>query len=101
MELNETITTLEVTAKSKKKSQEKKWNKKISDYNNYLEEYLKHYKKAIKGNAVSLSTYPYFKLKFEYSNIKLNMAIKEGLLTKKQQAAIFKIQSKIVNMCIK
>ena len=38
----------------------------------YVKEYLKHYKKSLKGNSISLSKYPYFKLKSESLNKKLN-----------------------------
>ena len=99
MEKNKTINILNVT-KKKEELTLNKWDKKLNDYNYYVKEYLKHYKKSLKGNSISLSKYPYFKLKSESLNKKLNKGIKKELLTKKQQTTIFKIRKKIVNTCI-
>lgn len=56
-------------------------------------------KKSLKGNSVSLSKYPYLKVKSESLSKKLNKGIEKELLTKKQVSKVFKIQKKIVNAC--
>ena len=88
-----------VTVKEKENQVCDKWNKKIQDYDNYVKEYLKNYKKSLQKNTVSLSKYPYMKIKSEAINKKLNKAMDNGLLTKTQIKKILKIQLKIVNKC--
>jgi di/tripeptidase len=88
-----------VTVKEKENQVCDKWNKKIQDYDNYVKEYLKNYKKSLQKNTVSLSKYPYMKIKSEALNKKLNKAMDNGLLTKTQIKKILKIQLKIVNKC--
>lgn len=88
-----------VTVKEKENQVCDKWNKKIQDYDNYVKKYLKNYKKSIQKNTVSLSKYPYMKIKSETINKKLNKAMDNGLLTKTQIKKFFKIQLKIVNKC--
>ncbi|SFF09495.1 hypothetical protein [Flavobacterium xueshanense] len=88
-----------VTVKEKENQVCDKWNKKIQDYENYVKEYLKNYKKSLQKNTVSLSKYPYMKIKSEALNKKLNKAMDNGLLTKTQIKKILKIQLKIVNKC--
>lgn len=88
-----------VTVKEKENQVFDKWNKRLQDYDNYVKEYLKNYKKSLQGNTVSLSKYPYMKIKSEALNKKLNKAMDKGLLTKNQVKRILKIQLKIVNKC--
>lgn len=88
-----------VTVKEKENQVFDKWNKRLQDYDNYVKEYLKNYKKSLQGNTVSLSKYPYMKIKSEALNKKLNKAMDKGLLTKNQIKRILKIQLKIVNKC--
>ena len=88
-----------VTVKEKENQVCDKWNKKIQDYDNYVKEYLKNYKKSLHKNTISLSKYPYMKIKSEALNKKLNKAMDNGLLTKTQIKKILKIQLKIVNKC--
>ncbi|MBP6182942.1 MAG: hypothetical protein KA461_13410 [Flavobacterium sp.] len=76
-----------------------KWVKRVDDYANYAKEYLTHYKKSLKGNSISLSKYPYMKVKWEALSIKLEKAKKRELLTDKQIKKILKIQMKIINTC--
>lgn len=99
MKKNETISIQNVLEKNKEELILDKWDKKLNDYNNYVKEYLIHYKKSLKGNSVSLSKYPYLKVKSESLSKKLNKGIEKELLTKKQVSKVFKIQKKIVNAC--
>ncbi|SEG39741.1 hypothetical protein [Flavobacterium urumqiense] len=76
-----------------------KWNKRVDDYENYVKEYITHYKKSLKGNSISLSKYPYMKVKWEALGLKLDKAKKKELLTNKQMKKVLRIQLKIVNTC--
>ncbi|MFE3869464.1 hypothetical protein ACFX5E_15475 [Flavobacterium sp. LS2P90] len=76
-----------------------KWDKRVGDYENYVKEYITHYKKSLKGNSVSLSKYPYIKVKWEALGLKLDKAQKKELLTNKQIKKVLRIQLKIVNTC--
>ena len=82
-----------------KKKLTTKWNKRLDDYENYTIEYIKQYKKSLKGNAISLSKYPYMKAKSEALCEQLNTAQDKDLLSKKQLKRISKIQMKMVNAC--
>lgn len=99
MKKNETISIQNVLEKNKEEIIVNKWDKKLNDYNNYVKEYLIHYKKSLKGNSISLSKYPYLKVKSESLSKKLNRGIEKELLTKKQLTKVFKIREKIVNAC--
>jgi hypothetical protein len=99
MKKNDTISIQNVLEKNKEEIILNKWDKKLNDYNNYVKEYLIHYKKSLKGNSISLSKYPYLKVKSESLSIKLNRGIEKELLTKKQLTKVFKIREKIVNAC--
>ena len=76
-----------------------KWDKRVDDYENYVKEYITHYKKSLKGNSISLSKYPYMKVKWEALGLKLDKAIKKELLTNKQIKKVLRIQQKIVGTC--
>lgn len=82
-----------------KKLSNKKWDKCLDDYENYTKEYIKQYKKALKGNGISVSKYPYMKAKSEVLCEKLNDAQSQGLLTENQLERISKIQMKILFTC--
>ena len=99
MKKNEIVTFLNVTEKNNEEIIPDKWDEKVNAYNNYVKEYLIHYKKSIKGNNISTSRYPYFKVKSENLSKKLNKGIKKKLLSKKQLSQVFKIREKIVNAC--
>ncbi|MFV8361531.1 hypothetical protein [Flavobacterium sp. LS1P3] len=99
MKKNEAISIQNVLEKNKEEIILNKWDKKLNDYNNYVKEYLIHYKKSLKGNSISLSKYPYLKVKSESLSKKLNRGIEKELLTKKQLTKVFKIREKIVNAC--
>ncbi len=99
MKKNETISIQNVLENNKEEIILNKWDKKLNDYNNYVKEYLIHYKKSLKGNSISLSKYPYLKVKSESLSKKLNRGIEKELLTKKQLTKVFKIREKIVNAC--
>lgn len=99
MKKNDTISIQNVLEKNKEEIILNKWDKKLNDYNNYVKEYLIHYKKSLKGNSISLSKYPYLKVKSESLSKKLNRGIEKELLTKKQLTKVFKIREKIVNAC--
>lgn len=86
------------TEKNKDSAYEK-WNKRIDDYENYVKEYITHYKKSLKGNSISLSKYPYMKVKWEALGLKLNKAKQKEILTNKQIKKVLRIQLKIVNTC--
>jgi hypothetical protein len=88
-----------VPEKNKKKVILDKWDEKLNDYDNYVKAYLIRYKKSLKGNTISLSKYPYLKVKSESLSKKLNKGMQNELLTKKQLAKVFKIREKIVNAC--
>jgi len=76
-----------------------KWDKRVDDYENYVEEYITHHKKSLKGNSISLSKYPYMKIKWEALGLKLDKAITKELLTNKQIKKVLRIQLKIVTTC--
>lgn len=76
-----------------------KWVKRVDDYANYAKEYITHYKKSLKGNSISLSKYPYMKVKWEALGMKLEKAKKKELLTNQQIKKVLKIQMKIVTTC--
>ncbi|TDE27817.1 hypothetical protein E0I61_13990 [Flavobacterium ranwuense] len=99
MKKNEAKSILNVPEKNKEELILDKWDEKLNDYNNYVKEYLMQYKKSLKGNSVSLSKYPYLKVKSESLSKKLNKGIKKELLTKKQLTKVFKIRKKIENAC--
>ncbi|MGZ9735704.1 hypothetical protein [Flavobacterium sp. GNP002] len=99
MKKNENISIQNVLENNKEEIILNKWDKKLNDYNNYVKEYLIHYKKSLKGNSISLSKYPYLKVKSESLSKKLNRGIEKELLTKKQLTKVFKIREKIVNAC--
>lgn len=81
------------------KNKEDKWNKRVDDYENYIKEYIKHYKKALQGNSISLSKYPYMRAKWEVIGMKLDKAKKKELLTNKQIKKVLQIQMKIMHTC--
>jgi len=89
--------TLDTTEETNKNITDSKWSKHLADYKNYVKEYIKHYKKAQKGNEVSLALYPYMRVKWEALNDRLTTAIKRNILTEKQIKKIIKIQQKINN----
>ncbi|MFV8347744.1 hypothetical protein [Flavobacterium sp. ZB4P13] len=93
MKKNETKSLLNVLEKNKEELILDKWDEKLNDYDNYVKEYLIHYKKSLKDNTLSLSRYPYLKVKSESLSKKLNKG------TKKQLTKVFKIRKKIVNAC--
>jgi hypothetical protein len=97
MQINKKTTVLDNTAERNENFVDNKWGNQLSDYKNYVKEYIKHYKKAKKGNEVSLAIYPYMKVKWEALNDRLTAATKKNLLTEKQIKKIIKIKSKIVN----
>ncbi|MDI5899525.1 hypothetical protein QLS91_16860 [Flavobacterium sp. LB2P84] len=99
MKKNETKSILNVPEKNKEETILDKWDEKLNDYDNYVKDYLIHYKKSLKGNTISLSRYPYLKVKTENLSKKLNKGIKKELLTKKQLTKVYKIRKKIVNAC--
>lgn len=99
MKKNETKSLLNVLEKNKEELILDKWDQKLNAYDNYVQKYLIHYKKTLKGSTLSLSRYPYLKVKSESLSKKLNKGIKKELLTKKQLTKVFKIRKKIVNAC--
>jgi hypothetical protein len=76
-----------------------KWKNHLMDYTNYTEAYIFHYKKAVSGNAVSLSKYPYLKIKSDALGKRLHKAKKQSLLSEKQEKEILKIQLNLLNAC--
>lgn len=104
METNPKINSVENKTNSIKESCSRKnvtdtWDKCLDDYENYTKEYIKQYKKALKGNHISLSKYPYMKAKSEALCEKLNVAKRKGQLTEKQLKRISKIQIKTLYTC--
>lgn len=69
-----------------------KWKKYLDDYNNYTKEYIKHYKKALQGDTISLSLYPYMKVRSEVLYEQLFDAQQKSLLSEKQIKRMDKIQ---------
>lgn len=69
-----------------------KWEKCLNDYDNYTKEYIEHYKKSLQGNTVSLSLYPYMKLRSEILYEKLFQAQQKLQLTENQIQLIALIQ---------
>lgn len=69
-----------------------KWQKYLNDYDNYTREYIEHYKKALQGNTISLSLYPYMKLRSETLYEQLFQAQQKSQLTENQIQLIASIQ---------
>ena len=101
MKKNEDKILLDLFKDDIQTSKTNKWNTILTDYENYIKEYLKHFKKSLKGNSVSLSKYPYLKVKSKTIKKKLDKAQKKGLLTKKQLQLFGKTKLKIFNTTIK
>lgn len=83
-------------SKKEKKTKIKKWDKSLVDFNNYTRKYIKHYKKSLTGNLVSLSTYPYMKIRTEIIAERLLKAQKKSILSTKQIERFVKIKMKVV-----
>jgi hypothetical protein len=77
----------------------KKWDKCLDDYENYTKEYIKQYKMSLKGNLISLSKYPYMKVKSEALCQQLYNAQNKSILTEKQVNRMSKIQIKTLYSC--
>ncbi len=101
MKKNEDKILLDLFKDDIQTSKTNKWTTILTDYENYIREYLKHFKKSLKGNSVSLSKYPYLKVKSKTIKKKLDKAQKMGLLTKKQLQLFGKTKLKIFNTTIK
>ncbi|WP_016990532.1 hypothetical protein [Flavobacterium sp. ACAM 123] len=97
MQINNKTAVLDNTTERNENFIDNKWGNQLIDYKNYVKECIKHYKKAQKGNEVSLAIFPYMKVKWDALNDLLTAATKKNLLTEKQIKKIIKIQSKIVN----
>ena len=82
-----------------KKPLSKKWEKCLDDYENYTKEYIRQYKMSLKGNLISLSKYPYMKVKSESLCQQLYNAQNKGILTEKQVNRMSKIQIKTLCSC--
>ena len=72
----------------------KNWKRCIDDY---PKEYFNPQKKALDGNIISFSIYPYLKAKSEALHVQLSDAQNKTQLTKKQIKRIAKIPLQIVN----
>ncbi|UQD57556.1 hypothetical protein [Flavobacterium sp. K5-23] len=94
MEKNDTIYIS--TEDLNKKGKVDKWNKRLDDYNNYVKEYIKHYKKSLNGNAISLTKYPYMKIKSEGLAERINKAQDKNILTESQVKRVYKIKMKLI-----
>lgn len=73
-----------------------KYNKYLDDYNTYTKNYIKHYKKSTMGDIISLSKYPYLKIKSENVEKKLHKAQIQSALTKKQIKRFIELKMKLV-----
>ena len=71
----------------------------LDDYENYTKEYIRQYKMFLKGNLISLSKYPYMKVKSEALCQQLYNAKNKGILTEKQVNRMLKIQIKTLYSC--
>jgi uncharacterized SAM-dependent methyltransferase len=96
MQTNNKTTVLDTTGEISKKTIAINWENQFVDYTNYAKEYITHYKRAQQGDEVSLSIYPYMRVKWEELNNSLSTATTENLLTEKQIKKILKIQNKIL-----
>ncbi|MEZ7507139.1 hypothetical protein [Flavobacterium sp. Arc2] len=76
-----------------------KWSKLLIDYKNYVKEYIKHYEKSLNGNPISLTKYPYMKIKSELLAERINKAQEKSILTKKQIKRFSKINVKLSSAC--
>jgi hypothetical protein len=72
---------LDNTAERNENFIDNKWGNQLIDYKNYVKEPIKHYRKAQKGNEVSIAIYPYMKVKWEALNDRFTAATKKNLLT--------------------
>lgn len=70
-----------------------KWEKHLDDYTNYTQEYIRHYKKALLGDTISSSIYPYLKVRSEALYEQLSNAREKSLLTEKQIKKMSEIQT--------
>jgi hypothetical protein len=77
MQMNIKTTVLDNTAEKNENFIDNKWGNQLIDYRNYVKVNIKHYRKAQKGNEVSIATYPYMKVKWEALNDRLTAATKK------------------------
>lgn len=96
MKSSEKVFMFENKIKRESKIHCTKWDKYLDDYNNYVKEYKKHYKNSQNGNEISLSLYPYMRLKWEFLKERITEAYDNKCLTKKQIKRVMKIDMKIV-----
>ncbi|WP_367768193.1 hypothetical protein AB3G33_08380 [Flavobacterium sp. WC2421] len=98
MENKDTPFLIDFTIKKSKPPKNSEWDKYLEDYNNYTKKYIKHYKKSLTGNTISLSIYPYMKIKSEIIAEKLYKAQIQSALTTKQVERFIQIKMKLVKI---
>lgn len=87
---------IDLTIKKSKPPKKSQWDKYLEDYNNYTKKYIKHYKMSLIGNTISLSIYPYMKIKSEVIAEKLYKAQIQSALTTKQVKQFIQIKMELV-----
>mgnify|MGYP003647719246 CR=1 FL=1 len=87
---------IDFNLKKSKHPKNRKWDKYLEDYNNYTKIYIKHYRKSLIGNTISLSIYPYMKIKSEVIAEKLYKVQIQSALTTKQVERFNQIKMELV-----
>ncbi|HEY6143995.1 MAG TPA: hypothetical protein VIV55_11325 [Flavobacterium sp.] len=92
MDQKENKITSTTTKNSPEKPLNNEWDKYLEDYYNYTKEYIIQYKKSLQGNSISLSIYPYLKVRSEVLYEQLFDARQKSQLTETQIKRLDKIQ---------
>jgi hypothetical protein len=99
MQTNNKTTVLDTTSEISMNTIAINRENQFVDYNNYTKEYITHYKSGQQGDEVSLSIYPYMRVKCKELYNSFSTATTENLLTEKQIKKILNIQNKIIKTC--
>jgi hypothetical protein len=94
MEIKDTSFSIDLPIKKLKIN---KWDKFLHDYNNYTKKYIKYYKKSLLGDTISLTKYPYMKMRSEVIAKKLCEAQIQSALNTNQIDRFIKIKIELVN----
>lgn len=85
-----------LSSKKEKKCKTNKWDKSLLDFKNYTRKYIKHYKKSLTGDLISLTKYPYMKIRTEIIAERLLKAQRKSVLSSEQIDRFVKIKMKVI-----